>query len=278
MMPRLADDRTGYFVNAYKDFSLDMKENYWQRYINRWRLEKKDPSAALSEPIKPIVYYIDRTIPEQYRPYIKKGIEKWQKAYEAAGFKNAIIAKDAPDDPNWDPEDVRYSTIRWIVSSEPSFGAIGPSRTDPRTGEILDADILFEASIVQRRLALFRTMNDPQTLAQYATPWAMEPPAGIRRDPRICQLQSGMMDGMGLAYVGQLIDGSIPPGSPLEEKFIGEMLTHVTMHEVALAPPTTISSERRTTLALNAPARPRSAVSAITATVATSRRTSSGWS
>lgn len=230
MQPRLADDRTGYFLNVYKDFSLDTKENYWVRYINRWRLEKKDPSAALSEPVKPIVYYIDKTIPEQYRPYVKRGIEGWQKAFEAAGFKNAIIAKDAPDDPNWDPEDVRYSTIRWITSSEPSFGAIGPSRTDPRTGEILDADILFEGSIVQRRLGLFRNMTDPQTLAQYATPWMLQQPR--LKHERLCQLASGMMEGSGLAYVGMLLDGAIDPGSPLDQKFVGEMLEHVTLHEV----------------------------------------------
>jgi hypothetical protein len=231
MAPRLADSRTGYFVNAYKDFSLDLREDYWQRFINRWRLEKKDPSAKVSEPVKPIVYYIDRTVPEQYRPAIKKGVESWQKAFEAAGFKNAIIAKDAPDDPDWDPEDVRYSTIRWIVSSEPSFGAIGPSRVDPRTGEILDADIAFEGSIVQRRLGVFRQMTNPQTLAQYATPWMIDPPKGVRLD-RICMLQGGMMEGLGLAYAGMLLDGTIAPGSPMEEKYIEEMLTHVTLHEV----------------------------------------------
>ena len=231
MTPRLADDRTGYFLNVYKDFSLDTHENYWLRYINRWRLEKKDPSAALSEPVKPIVYYIDSTVPERYRKYLKNGVEGWQKAFEAAGFKNAIVAKDPPSDPAWDPEDVRYSTIRWIVSSEPSFGAIGPSRVDPRTGEILDADILFEGSIVQRRLGLFRSMNDPNTLAQYATPWMIDRPAGIRLD-RVCELQGGMMEGAGLAYVGMLLDGTLEPGSPLEETFIGEMLEHVTMHEV----------------------------------------------
>ena len=231
MAPRLADDRTGYFLNAYKDFSLDTKENYWQRYITRWRLEKKDPGAALSEPVQPIVFYIDRTVPERYRQYMKNGVEGWQKAFEAAGFKNAIVAKDPPDDPAWDPEDVRYSTIRWIVSSEPSFGAIGPSRVDPRTGEILDADILFEGSIVQRRLGLFRQMNDPQALARYATPWMIDRPAGLRPE-RLCELQSGMMEGAGLAYVTMLLDGSLEPGSPLEEKFIGEMLEHVTMHEV----------------------------------------------
>src|SRR4029079_12327500 len=91
MTPRIADNRVGYFVNAYKDFSKDKNENFWVRYVNKWRLEKKDPTAAMSEPVKPIVYYIDHTVPEKYRPYIKKGVERWQQAFEAAGFKNAII-------------------------------------------------------------------------------------------------------------------------------------------------------------------------------------------
>ena len=231
MTPRLADDRVGYFVAAAKDFSLDTRETYWRRFVNRWRLEKKDPNAALSEPVKPIVYYIDKTVPERWRPYIKQGVEAWQKAFEAAGFKNAILAKDAPDDPSWDPEDVRYSTIRWIVSSEPSFGAIGPSRVDPRTGEILDADVCFEGAIVQRRLGLFRNMTDPQALARLATPWMFARPAGIRQD-RLCEVESGMMEGAGLAYLDMLLDGRLQPGSPLEEKYVGEMLVHVTLHEV----------------------------------------------
>jgi len=231
MTPRLADDRTGYFVNAVKDYSLDRGDSYWRRFVNRWRLEKKDPSAAVSEPVQPIVYYIDRTIPEQYRGYVKQGIENWQKAFEAAGFKNAIIAKDPPDDPNWDPEDVRYSSIRWIVSSEPSFGAIGPSRTDPRTGEILDADILFEGSIVLNRLNLFRRLTDSRALEQYATPWATNLPP-VSHPERLCALGMGVEDGLGLIRVSQLVDGSLPPGSPLEEKMVGEMLVHVTMHEV----------------------------------------------
>ena len=95
MQPRLADDRTGFFLSVFKDFSRDTSESFWVRYIHRWRLEKKDPNAAVSDVVKPIVYYIDRTVPLEYRPYVKRGVENWQKAFEAAGFRNAIIAKDA---------------------------------------------------------------------------------------------------------------------------------------------------------------------------------------
>jgi uncharacterized protein DUF4953/uncharacterized protein DUF5117 len=228
MMPRLADDRTGYFLTVQKDFSRDTQEHFFVRYVNRWRLEKRDPSAALSEPVKPIVYYIDHTVPEKYRPYIREGVERWQRAYEAAGFKNAIVAKDAPDDPDWDPEDVRYSTIRWITSSPPSFGAIGPSRVDPRTGEILDADILIEASIVQRRWRTYRDLMGRPVAGESGT--ESGPPA-ISSEYR-CDLQAGLTGGATLAHLGMLMDGSAVPGSPLQEKFVGEMLVHTTLHEV----------------------------------------------
>jgi hypothetical protein len=233
MLPRLADDRTGYFLTVMKDFSRDTKEHFFVRYANRWRLEKKDPNAALSEPVKPIVYYIDHTVPQRYREYVRQGIERWQKAYEAAGFKNAIIAKDAPDDPEWDPEDVRYSTIRWITSSPPSFGAIGPSRVDPRTGEILDADILFEASIVQRRWRIYQTlMGSPtaSTGSETSSPVAAWP--GADPDHR-CELQAGMAGGGALAQLAMtMTDADAAAAGPLWEQYVGDMLIHTTLHEV----------------------------------------------
>ena len=230
MTPRLADDRTGYFLTAVKDYTRDTEDNYWRRYVNHWRLEKKDPAAALSEPVKPIVFYLDRTIPARYRPYIREGLLAWNKAFEAAGFKNAVVVKDPPDDPNWDPEDVRYSTVRWIVSSEPTFGAIGPSRVDPRTGEILDADILVEGSIVQRRLQVFRRIN-PATLAEQILPTPREWPSFIPQQYR-CDAPIGIAEGSALAEIGMLVIGDLPPGQPLPEQYIGDMLKHVTLHEV----------------------------------------------
>jgi hypothetical protein len=230
MMPRLADDRTGYFLQAVKDFSRDDQEHFWRRYITRWRLEKKDPTAALSEPVKPIVYYIDHTIPERYRPYVKKGVEAWQKAFEAAGFKNAIVAKEAPNDPDYDPGDVRYSTIRWITSSEPSFGAIGPSRIDPRTGEILDADILFEASIVQRRWRIYRDLTGPAG-SVFESPMLRQAESALPAELR-CDAAAGASVGMTLAHLAAEMDGSVPPGSPIHEEFVGQMLAHTVLHEV----------------------------------------------
>lgn len=142
MQPRLNDDRVGYFTVSHIDFGTDEHRVPTNWYIRRYRLEKKDPGAALSEPVKPIVYYVDPATPAQWVPYMKQGVEDWQKAFEAAGFKNAIIAKDAPtteEDPDWSPDDVRNTVIRWLPSTLEN--AQGPSIVDPRTGEILNGSV-----------------------------------------------------------------------------------------------------------------------------------------
>ena len=143
MQPRRQDERVGFFSVRFTDFAENADhEAEAVRYITRWRLEKKKPKAKLSEPIKPIVFYVGRGTPEKWKPYVKAGIEMWQGAYESAGFKNAIIGKYAPDpmeDPDWDPEDARISVIRWLPSAVEN--AFGPHVHDPRTGEILEADV-----------------------------------------------------------------------------------------------------------------------------------------
>ncbi|MGA2594370.1 MAG: zinc-dependent metalloprotease [Bryobacteraceae bacterium] len=149
MTPRLFDERVGYFSVRKMDYGRDEQRAPKRIYITRWRLEKKDPTAALSEPVKPIVYYIDAATPSKWVPYMRRGVESWQKAFEAAGFKNAIIAKPAPtatEDPNFSPEDVRYSVIRWLPSTIEN--AVGPHISDPRTGEILNADIQFYHNVM----------------------------------------------------------------------------------------------------------------------------------
>jgi hypothetical protein len=142
MMPRLFDERVGYFTQGFTDYGSDEHRSAAKRYITRYRLEKQDPNAAISEPVKPIVYYVDPATPTKWVPYIKKGIEDWQVAFEAAGFRKAIVAAEAPkNDPEWSAEDARYSVIRWLPST--TENASGPHIHDPRTGEILVADIQF---------------------------------------------------------------------------------------------------------------------------------------
>ncbi len=149
MQPRLFDERVGYFSVRQTDYSLDEHRAPERRFITRWRLEKKDPAAEISEPVKPIVYWIDPATPKKWVPYMKKGVESWQEAFEAAGFRNAIIAKEAPtpeQDPEWSPEDARYSVIRWLPSTIEN--ASGPHIHDPRSGEILETDIQFYHNVM----------------------------------------------------------------------------------------------------------------------------------
>lgn len=146
MKPRLDDPRVGYFGLSQVDYGRDEQKALTRRYIRRWRLEPKDEAAykrgELVEPKKQIVYYIDPATPMKWRPYLKQGVNDWNKAFEAAGFKNAIVAKDAPsalEDPDWSPEDARYSVIRYFASNIEN--AYGPNVADPRSGEIIESDI-----------------------------------------------------------------------------------------------------------------------------------------
>jgi len=148
MRPRLFDERVGWFTIDQIDFGSDEQKAAIRQWISRWRLEPKDSAAyargELVEPIRPITFYIDPATPRKWRPYFKRGIEAWQSAFEAAGFKNAIVAKDPPtpeEDPEFDPDDIRYSVIRYIAGT--TRNAMGPSVVDPRSGEIIGSDVIW---------------------------------------------------------------------------------------------------------------------------------------
>ncbi len=157
MPTRDADVRIGYFVEPRLDFDrVNITETDPARdAIRRWRLDKVDPSAARSRPVKPIRFYLDPSIPEAYRPFVREGVLAWNKAFDAAGFEDAIVVEDAPAD--FDYEDIRYSSIHWSTTSEPPFSAIGPSQVDPRTGEILNADITVIADFLRWTGRVLRT-------------------------------------------------------------------------------------------------------------------------
>ncbi|MER3413506.1 MAG: zinc-dependent metalloprotease [Armatimonadota bacterium] len=163
MMGRLFDDRVGFFSVSFQDYGTDEHRVANRRFITRYRLEKKDPDAPISEPVKPIIYYISPEVPEKWRPYVKQGVEDWQPAFEQAGFKNAIMAMDPPDDPSWSPEDSRYSVIRWAPT--PTENAMGPHVHDPRSGEIISAHIIVWHNILNLLTRWYFTQaspNDPQ--------------------------------------------------------------------------------------------------------------------
>ena len=141
--PRRDDPRIGFFTQEIDNLTTVKPVNF-KDIINRWNLKKKDPTAAVSEPVEPIVYWIENTTPVEYRQTIKEAGEKWNEAFEKAGFKNAVVMKIMPDDADWDPADIRYNVIRWVSSAYPQYGAIGPSFVNPVTGQILGTDITVE--------------------------------------------------------------------------------------------------------------------------------------
>ena len=145
--PRIADDRIGYFLSVAKDYSRGSCEDRFVRYINRWQLEKQDPTQMISPPKEPVVFWIEKTVPYKYRDAIRTGILEWNKAFAKIGFQDAIEVRQQPDNATWHPGDIRYNTFRWTTSG--ISVAMGPSRVNPLTGQILDADIVFDADYLQ---------------------------------------------------------------------------------------------------------------------------------
>ncbi|WP_225895266.1 zinc-dependent metalloprotease [Leptolyngbya sp. NIES-2104] len=177
--PRLADDRIGYFITAYKDYTTDTSRRPFVRYINRWNLQKKDPNAPLSEPVKPIVFWIENSVPLEYRDAVREGALLWNRAFEKIGFKNAIEVKQMPDKADWDPADVRYNTIRWFNTNDAIF-AMGPSRVNPLTGEILDADIIVSADFARAMKEDYRTLVEQNQMR--SAPFV----AQLTSNPNLC--------------------------------------------------------------------------------------------
>jgi len=149
--PRFDDARVGYFLDYVNDMTSHSATPY-RDMINRWNLVKKDPTAEVSEPVEPITWWIENTTPEELRPVIKDAVESWNIAFEEAGFKNAVVVKIQPDDADWDAGDIRYNVLRWTSSPQPPFGGYGPSFTNPRTGQILGADIMLEYTFLTNRI------------------------------------------------------------------------------------------------------------------------------
>jgi hypothetical protein len=237
--PRLADDRVGYFLTAVKDFSSKSDRDQFVRYINRWDLQKADSSLDVSPPKKQIEFYLEKTVPYKYRKAIYDGIYEWNKAFEKAGFSNAIVVKQQGDKDDIDPEDIRYNFFRWITSN--AGFAMGPSRVNPYTGQILDADIIFDADFLTSWKQEYETFN-PQTIADM-TGGELEIYNTFTKRPRAifderplsgadCTLATGM--GMQLVFGGTAIMAGADPkvNEANLEKLIQQGLKEVTMHEV----------------------------------------------
>ena len=232
MAPRLADSRVGHFATAKMDFSDESKFNPVRFYVNRWRLEKKDPSADVSEPVKPITFWLSNEIPEKHREPIRQGILEWNKAFERIGFKNAVVVKQQPDDADFDLGETQYSSIRWMPTANAAFGAIGPSQVDPRTGEILDADIGWDANQVRNIRAAktegvitYQAMYEPETGHVHVDELASG-------RGRLCTYREHAAREVSFALALLEARGEFDPDSPEADRLVADFLKDVTMHEV----------------------------------------------
>ena len=223
---READDRVGQFLTVREDYTSDHPKIPYKRYINRWQLEKADSTAKLSPPKQPIVFYLENTIPAEYREWFQEGVLLWNKAFERIGFKDALVVKQQPDDPNWDPADTRINTIRWFAGVDATF-AIGPSRANPFTGQIYDADIGFSEGIIRftRRQAeeeVAPVVPSGIEEALRLTPWG--------RNPRFqCNYASGLVEQAAFALDVLEARGADPE---TVRKVLHEFIVEVTAHEV----------------------------------------------
>jgi len=231
MKPRMADDRLGYFMTVHKDFT-DTNEEFFQRYINRWRLECDGPPGddGLCDPKKPIIYYLENTIPERFRQPMMEGVEAWSDAFEAAGFRNAVQAKMLPDSVS--AGDIRYATLRWNVSDQPGYGAIGPSTVDPRTGEILDADQLYEANMFLNYRNTFENFVEPQNAINEIFNVSDEEMELMKLGIKTESFFTEMGTQANLVRASLLAGGMLNPGDPMPDEFIDQATRWVTMHEV----------------------------------------------
>ena len=240
MAPRVADSRVGHWVDQQWNYSDDIAPFPRQYVINRWRLEKKDPAAALSEPVQPITYWLDKNIPVKYRAKVMEGILEWNKAFEKIGFKNAIVAKQQEDNAEFDNNDTRHASIRWYLDTSDGALASGPVQTDPRTGEILDADITFSDGWTRlpRRWAVEQLTSVAQGNhhehdheKRQAEAQTMQSQARGQL-ARQCEYEGHAMNEVGFALDLLAARGDIDPESPEAEAIVMDQLKDVVTHEV----------------------------------------------
>ncbi len=235
--PRYDDPRIGYFITQVTDMTSSSSTPY-RDMIHRWHLKKKDPKAVISEPEEPIVWWIENTTPIEFREIIADAVLQWNKAFEAAGFKNAIQVKIQPDTASWDAGDIRYNVLRWTSSPYPPFGGYGPSFVNPRTGQILGADIMLEYVYMTNRerqqklykaepFRMYASLEDMiQTQQQQALLWENHP------DPnRYLLCHNGEIIHRNLSFGRDLILAR--GGTELEIKELTKQaLYELVMHEV----------------------------------------------
>jgi hypothetical protein len=231
MKPRMADPRVGYFNSSFKNFGDDTQEGKRTHFINRWRLEKKDPTAVVSEPKEPIRVVMDRNIPEPWREPLREAAQEWNKAFEKAGFLDALAIEQQPADADWaTTEGVRMLAIRWFAQEGPGSTAVGPSQKDPRTGEILRGAVIID----ENRVRVFRAR------AGEAVPrWAEQLPPNATvaqgHDHALCNYADVAFDEASFGFDLLVERGLLDPNSPEADRYIAAALKDVTMHEIGHA-------------------------------------------
>jgi len=233
MKPRVFDPRVGFFSVERVNYGLDVQKAETETFIARWRLEPKDPVAyargELVEPIKPIVYYIDPATPMKWRRYVKEGVEQWQKVFEKAGFKNAILAKDPPtkeQDPDWDPDDARVSMVRWAASLVRN--AVGPHTSDPRTGEILNSEITW----YHNHMRSYRNRLLLETGAANPAAQTLEIPEELMGETMRQVITHEIGHALGLQH-NMVASSSFPTESLRDPKFTGQYGVSATIMDYA---------------------------------------------
>lgn len=230
--PRLGDDRVGHFLTMHQDYTSLTKETPYVRYIDRWHLEKADPNAALSPPKKPIVFWLENTIPVEYRENVKAGILLWNTAFERAGFKDAIVVKQQPDDTDWEAGDVRYNTLRWIVRPASGY-AVGPSRTNPFTGEIYHADIRVSADFIRSVFGELEGFVDPVSMMM-ERPDKTTPhiPGDNPFEKILSNYQMGLAHYAAFGWHLLAARGVMSPDDPAAKEYLHDFIVHLIAHEV----------------------------------------------
>ncbi len=247
MKPRAADQRVGYFTESFMDFGKDAGGDRRTHHIKRWRLEKKDPTAEVSEPKEPIRVVMDRNIPLKWREPIKAGILEWNKAFEKAGWRNAVVVEQQADNADWSTlEGTRLLAVRWFAIEGPGATAVGPSQADPRTGEILrGASIVPEnwVRIGRNRITdtqprLGGTSMDSTgagSMPAFAQPYSMPGAPTPAHDHELCTLGHEALEQAEMAFELLVARGQIDPEGPEADRFIAASLKDVTMHEIGHA-------------------------------------------
>lgn len=222
MRPRRADERIGHFTDAFLDLGSELGLDARSHYINRWRLEKKDPEAAVSEPKEPIRVLMDRNIPEKYRASVRAGILEWNLAFERAGFRNALaVQQQSEDDDGASTDHGRHIAVRWFVMDGAGAMAVGPSQTDPRSGEILRAAVIIPENWVRFSRAL--------------TAETLPKPSAATAHAHQCSYAHDALDQLGFGLDLLAERGLIDPHGPEADRFVFESLKEVVMHEMGHA-------------------------------------------